>query len=155
MPRPIDHLTETFAELSWLTDAIDIPAVTSMYTADGVLSVTSGEHKSGELVGSDQIAAFIRGATEGVREQRRHVLTNIRVLNASERTIAGTGYLTLIATENGVARVQCSGVHNLTLEQDASGTWKIKYNELILDSPARANGVGVQQGLEHVASARV
>lgn len=154
MTRPIDVLTEFFAELSWLTDLNDVNAMTDLYTEDGVLTVESGDYKSGRLEGRDRIGAFIRGATDGLREQRRHVLTNIRVLASSDSSISGTGYLTLLATEDGVTRLQCSGVHNLDLEMDVDGRWKIKHNQLLLDSPARAGGVGIRQGLERVAEAR-
>jgi 3-phenylpropionate/cinnamic acid dioxygenase small subunit len=65
-------------------------------------------------------------------DQRRHVTTNVVILEETDTTASVASYLTLLVTDGGATRLQAAGVYRDQFVLDGD-RWKIRRRHLDLD----------------------
>jgi uncharacterized protein (TIGR02246 family) len=128
-----DHATvaEVFARYAAAIDDADFDRLGDVFTegASFTVEVTGGE-TFGPFEPRDAIVEFISSTTAAQQDQRRHVITNVRLGDEDE----AYGLLSLFATAAGEVSIQTTGVYRIELEQQA-GRWRLRSMRLTLDRP--------------------
>ncbi len=96
--------------------------------------ITGTEFSWGPMVGKEAIVSGLGGMRATATIQPRHCVTNILFLAQTDTTARLQAYLTLMASENGVARVATCG----TLDIDAikeGDKWRVSRLDVTLDAP--------------------
>jgi hypothetical protein len=117
-------------------DERDIELMRSAFTDDArfVLHPPGG----GAPLVFEGIEAVMKLFTDSLAAQtdlRRHVTTNPLVERVGPRTVKVTSNLTLIVIDEGVLRVQSTGIYRDVLVR-SRGTWRIRERDLTLDLPS-------------------
>lgn len=94
------------------------------------------------LVGRDAIRAAMRERQAlrfGRGEHPRHVITNVEILESSERSLVTSSYFMLLtATPDGIA-IATKGAYRDRLADDG-GQWRIAHREVRLDPAFESRG---------------
>jgi hypothetical protein len=88
------------------------------------------------FVGIDAVMKLFTDALAEQHDLRRHVTTNPLVERLGRRALKVTSYLTLIIIEEGVLRVQTTGVYRDVVVPAGDGEWRIRERGLTLDAPS-------------------
>ncbi len=104
------------------------------FSADATMTLEIGDSETmGPYVGRDEVMKHFTDHHEIQTDQRRHVVTNVLVDSETATTAKVISLLTLFVTENGVERVQATGVYRDRFAlQD--GDWVIEERVLRLDA---------------------
>ena len=105
-------------------DDRDIDAIMACFTPEGSFGLqVAGQDPVGPIEGAEAVAAFY-GETLGAQDdQRRHVITNVRLLECDGRTARATSYFSLMVTDDSGTRVATTGVYADTLVRGEDG-WR-------------------------------
>jgi hypothetical protein len=76
---------------------------------------------------------FFGQAIAAQRDQRRHVVTNMRLLEDGEDAARAEAYLTLIVTDAGATQLKSAGRYDAEVVREAKG-WRFRPLTLFLDS---------------------
>jgi SnoaL-like domain len=106
-----DDLHELFGAYGAANDLRDTALIGECFTAEG----------------------FFGQAFAAQRDQRRHVVTNLRLLEDGEDARA-EAYLTLIVTDAGTTELKSAGRYDVRLARE-EGEWRFRDMVLNLDSP--------------------
>lgn len=129
-----EFLSKLFADYAWFTDLRDVDGIVSLYEKDGEMTIDiSGGDTVGPFFGQSSIKDFIGTAMQGLTDQRRHVITNIRIVDAVEGDVAATAFLTLMITEDNELRAQATGLYTVTAIR-VGDSLRIRKMHLLLDS---------------------
>lgn len=122
---------ETPARYALAMDQPDLTALTDVLTEDAAWTFTvTGKARTGPIAGRAAILDFVRRATDGQTDQRRHHLTNVVVQSADAGTAVVQAYLMLTSNAGGVASVVMTGRYTFGLQHIDDG-WRIA--DLLLD----------------------
>ncbi len=104
------------------------------FTPDAAFSIQiTGADLMGPFEGAEAIMELYRNSLAAQTDVRRHVVSNAFFVSEGEEPEVVSN-LTLFATENGQARLLCTGVYRDQLRREDSG-WCIHRRHLDLDSP--------------------
>jgi hypothetical protein len=111
------QVSQLFAVYAMTQDERDFATLRSVFTEDCTFSVEIANGPSlGPFEGRDATIEFIEGAISAQTDQRRHVLTNIRL----EGNVA-YALLSLFVTEHGELAAQSTGVYRCdVVERDGA-----------------------------------
>lgn len=128
----VQHLLLAYASAN---DERDVDAILDCFTPDGTFGM--------QVAGSDVVGPFGRGSDPDLRtfldgmlgaqrDRRRHVLTNVRFLEAEpDRCVVGS-YLTLVVTDGAGTRTLTSGAYRDVVLRGPQG-WRLAHKWLDLD----------------------
>ncbi|MDP5055161.1 MAG: nuclear transport factor 2 family protein [Congregibacter sp.] len=97
------------------------------------IRITGVEDLIGPFEGTEAIMGLYRGSLEAQTDVRRHVVSNAFFESEAAEPVVISN-LTLFATENGEARLLCTGVYRDQMKSTEAG-WCIHRRHLDLDSP--------------------
>ncbi len=117
-------------------DERDVKAIAECFTATGSFGL--------QIRGLDPVGPFDHATTPDLRtfmgetlgqqtDQRRHVVTNLRIRRQSAHSYSVTSYFSLMVTDQGVTRVLTTGVYSDTVVRAAEGGWLFSEKWLDLD----------------------
>ena len=121
---------------SWALGYDDrLPALMeACFTSDATMTLHIGDAETmGPYVGRAEVMKHFTDHHEIQTDQRRHVVTNLIVSDETADSANTTSCLTLLVVEDGVSRVQATGVYRdaFVLEVDR---WRIRERVLRLDA---------------------
>ncbi len=128
-------IAELFAGYAAANDLRDVSLIGECFTADGAFLLhIAGADTIGPLQPRDELLAFFGAAFAAQSDQRRHLVTNIRVLEPGEAAARVEAYLTLIVTGGGVTALKSAGRYEAEVVADGAD-WRFRSLTLFLDSP--------------------
>jgi hypothetical protein len=129
-----DDLHELFGAYGAANDLRDTALIGECFTAEGTFTLhIAGADTIGPLGPRDAVLDFFGQAFAAQRDQRRHVVTNLRLLEDGEDARA-EAYLTLIVTDAGTTELKSAGRYDVRLARE-EGEWRFRDMVLNLDSP--------------------
>jgi SnoaL-like domain len=129
-----DDLHELFGAYGAANDLRDTALIGQCFTAEGTFTLhIAGADTIGPLGPRDAVLDFFGQAFAAQRDQRRHVVTNLRLLEDGEDARA-EAYLTLIVTDAGTTELKSAGRYDVRLARE-EGEWRFRDMVLNLDSP--------------------
>lgn len=124
------QVCNTFARYASAMDDNNYDVLRSVFTSDAAFTVDITDGPTvGPYEGADAIVDFISSTTEEQQDQRRHVITNVRLDGDT-----AYGVLSLFVTAGGELTVQTTGVYKVTVA-DAGGAPAFSSMYLTLDRP--------------------
>jgi hypothetical protein len=109
------QVCDVFARYASAMDDNNYSMLREVFSDDATFTVDiTGGPTVGPYDGADAIVEFISSTTEEQQDQRRHVITNIRIDGDT-----AYGILSLFVTANGELVVQTTGVYKVTLAESA------------------------------------
>lgn len=130
-----DHLHELFGAYGAANDLRDTALIRECFAAEGAFTLhIAGADTIGPLRPRDAVLDFFGQAFAAQRDQRRHVVTNMRLLEDGEDAARAEAYLTLIVTDAGVTQLKSAGRYDAEVVREAEG-WRFRALTLFLDSP--------------------
>ena len=130
-----DGLEQLFAQYGWPMDTKDFGNLNIVFTEDSKFTVQiAGGDTYGPIEGRAAIYDFVSQTVGAQTDQRRHVITNVRVESASEEKTVATAILTLLVSENGSLELKSSGLYRGEVVQE-DGQWRFSSLHLLLDVP--------------------
>lgn len=125
----LQTVSQLFSNYAWSMDAKEFDLFDEVFSKDASFVVSiAGPVAAGPFEGRDALVDFIRSTTLDQQDQRRHVITNVRL----ESDSVATATLTLIVVDDGVLTVKSCGVYRVDLVQE-SGAWRFGAMDLALD----------------------
>lgn len=130
------EILDLLARYAHAYDEGDRATLETLFTADAEFHIRGSVGRvPATMVGRDAIVAALAGKWEAIRpEQRRHVATNLVVLDQSESTARAASYLVLVATSGGTPTVLATGRYEDDLVKGPDGRWRIRWREASVDS---------------------
>jgi ketosteroid isomerase-like protein len=124
------QVCDVFARYAAAMDDNEFGMLRAVFSDDAVFTVDiTGGPTVGPFESGDAIVEFISSTTEEQQDQRRHVITNIRIDGDT-----AYGILSLFVTADGQLTVQTTGVYRVTLV-DSGGEVRFSEMYLTLDRP--------------------
>jgi len=124
------QVSDVFARYASAMDDNNFEVLRDVFTDDSTFTVDiTGGPTVGPFESGDAIVEFISSTTEEQQDQRRHVITNVRIEGDT-----AYGILSLFVTADGQLTVQTTGVYKVTLAQQGG---KVRFSSmyLTLDRP--------------------
>jgi hypothetical protein len=123
-----EEVSQLFATYAWGIDTRQYDLLNSVFAADGafVVKVAGGDTYTFE--GRKGVVDFISSTTDAQTDQRRHVITNLRLDGDT-----ATSTLTLHVVDSGVHTVKTCGVYTCKLVQE-DGALRFAHMDLALDA---------------------
>ena len=117
-------------------DSGDREALKEIFTDDAELRIVGDVGQvPATMPGREAILDGLIGKWTAIRpEQRRHVATNLVVLEQTETTARAASYFVLIATTEGRAELLATGRYDDELVKGADGRWRIRVRVASPDS---------------------
>jgi hypothetical protein len=129
-----DDLHELFGAYGAANDLRDTALIGECFTAEGTFTLhIAGADTIGPLGPRDAVLDFFGQAFAAQSDQRRHVVTNLRLLEDGEDGRA-EAYLTLIVTDAGTTELKSAGRYDVRLAREG-GALRFSDMVLYLDSP--------------------
>jgi hypothetical protein len=130
-----DDLHELFGAYGTANDLRDPALIGECFTAEGTFTLhIAGADTIGPLRPRDAVLDFFGQAFAVQSDQRRHVVTNMRLLEDGEDAARAEAYLTLIVTDGGTTELKSAGRYDVRLAREG-GAWRFRDMVLHLDSP--------------------
>ena len=127
-------IEDTIIQYAWAYDENRIGAAVDAFVDGATLEVANSDLPP--AVGKEAIHAFLAGAREGRAargEQPRHLVNNVRILEADAERATAVSYMTLVVTHaDGVAKVDCAGTYTDELVA-VDGAWKLATRRISFD----------------------
>ena len=129
------RIAELFADFSWANDTHDHDLFDAILTDDiGLTIKIAGEVAVGPLESKPTVTAFFKEALDAQTDTRRHVVSNLRVLEADDEVVHARAYLTLMVTDGGVLTPTSTGVYDARISV-AGEEPRLAEFEIALDRP--------------------
>lgn len=129
-------IEQLFADYAWPMDTREWPVLATVFTEDASFTITiAGEPAVGPIVGRDEIVEFCSSTVGDQTDQRRHVITNVRIVNETDTSADVYAMLTLIVIADGALDVKSTGVYTTTAVEESDGAWRFSSMLLELDLP--------------------
>jgi hypothetical protein len=130
-----DSLEQLFAQYGWPMDSKEFPTLNEVFTKDSKFTVQiAGGDTYGPIEGREAIYDFVSQTVGAQTDQRRHVITNMRVESSSGDSTTATAILSLLVIDNGRIEVKSSGLYRGVIVQE-DGAWRFADLHLYLDLP--------------------
>jgi 3-phenylpropionate/cinnamic acid dioxygenase small subunit len=125
---------QLLAKYTWSHDSRDFEALAQCFTdtAEYTMRIAEGA-ESAPTVGGEAISALVRKFKETQTDQRRHVITNIVIDEATGASARIRSYVTVFATEGDVSRLVATGTCTDKVELQSNGQWKFARKNMHLD----------------------
>jgi hypothetical protein len=124
---------ELMSDYAWGNDVRDIGLIVSCFTEDGGFGLQiAGQEPVGPFRGRPALVEFMGSALLSQTDQRRHVITNVKLTRVSADEYAARSYLTLAVTDGGATRIATTGWYEDTIVLEG-GRWLIGDRWLWLD----------------------
>jgi 3-phenylpropionate/cinnamic acid dioxygenase small subunit len=128
-------INQAFASYAWAMDAKDWDLLGQVFTEDASFTVAvAGGPTVGPFEGRAAIVDFISSTTAAQQDQRRHVITNVRMEREGPGEATATAILTLIVTAAGELTVHSTGPYRVDVV-DEGDAWRFRRMHLALDRP--------------------
>lgn len=129
-----DAIEQLFADYGWPMDSREWPVLESVFTEDAEFTITiAGGDTIGPIAGRDAIVEFCSSTVNAQTDQRRHVISNLRLGPETDVDATVTAILTLVVVENGQLEVKSSGLYRTKVVREADGKWRFSSMLLELD----------------------
>ena len=120
---------QLFSTYAWSMDSKEFELFDEVFSEDATFVVSiAGTVAAGPFEGRAAVVDFIRSTTLDQTDQRRHVITNVRLAGGDK----ATSTLTLLVVDNGELIVKSCGVYRVDLVQEG-GAWRFGAMDLALD----------------------
>jgi len=130
-----DAVEQLFAQYGWPMDTREFAVLNEVFAKDASMTVSiTGGDTHGPVQGRDEIYEFVSSIVSQQTDQRRHVITNHRIVSDDGGTATVTANLTLVVITDGVIEVKSSGVYSCEVIQE-DGALRFKSMHLTLDVP--------------------
>jgi 3-phenylpropionate/cinnamic acid dioxygenase small subunit len=117
-------------------DDRDVDAIAACFTDTGSFGL--------QIRGQDPVGPFDHATQPDLRtfmgdtlgqqtDQRRHLVTNVRVRRIADETCEVTSYFSLVVTDQGVTQVLTTGIYSDTVVRAGNGDWHFSAKWLDLD----------------------
>jgi hypothetical protein len=123
-----DTVDQLFATYAWAIDAREFELLNGVFSANATFAVSIAGVEAVAFEGRAALVDFIATTTREQTDQRRHVITNLRLSGES----SATANLTLIVVADGELTVKTAGVYRVELAQE-DGAWRFAVMDLALD----------------------
>jgi 3-phenylpropionate/cinnamic acid dioxygenase small subunit len=122
-------VNQLFSTYAWAIDAREFDLLNGVFSEDASFVVSiAGTVAAGPFEGRTALVDFISSTTREQTDQRRHVITNVRIAGDDQATAT----LTLLVVDGGVLTVKSCGFYRVELVQEG-GAWRIRMMDLALD----------------------
>ena len=128
-----DAIEQLFADYGWPMDTREWPVLATVFTADASFVITIQGETAVDITGRDEIVEFCSSTVNAQTDQRRHVITNIRVTDGTETSASVYAILTLVVVTDGELEVKSSGLYRTRVVKEADGQWRFAHMLLELD----------------------
>jgi len=118
---------QLFATYAWSMDSKEFELFDEVFSEDSTFVVSIAGTVAASFEGRAATVDFIRSTTLEQTDQRRHVITNVRLAGAK-----ATATLTLLVVDNGELILKSCGVYTVDLVQE-NGEWRFGAMDLALD----------------------
>ena len=122
--QTVEQLFSTYA---WSMDSKEFELFDEVFSEDSTFVVSIAGTVAASFEGRAATVDFIRSTTLEQTDQRRHVITNVRL--AGDKA---TATLTLLVVDNGELILKSCGVYTVDLVQE-NGEWRFGAMDLALD----------------------
>jgi len=119
---------QLFSTYAWSMDAREFELFDEVFSEDATFVVSIAGTVAASFEGRTALVDFIRSTTLDQKDQRRHVITNVRLAGGDKATAT----LTLLVVDNGELIVKSCGVYRVDLVQEG-GAWRFGAMDLALD----------------------
>ena len=128
-------IDQLFADYGWPMDSREFSVLGDTFSEDATFTIAiTGGDTIGPIVGRDAIVEFCSSTVSEQTDQRRHVITNVRVGAQTETEAEVTAILTLIVVADGALTVKSSGLYRTRAVLDGEA-WRFASMHLTLDLP--------------------
>jgi uncharacterized protein (TIGR02246 family) len=129
-------IEQLFADYGWPMDTREWDVLATVFTEDAEFTITiPGSDAIGPVNGRDAIVEFCSSTVGDQIDQRRHVITNVRITNETDSAADVYAILTLIVVAEGALAVKSSGLYRTKAVKEADGKWRFSSMLLELDLP--------------------
>jgi len=118
---------QLFATYAWSMDGKEFELFDEVFSEDSTFVVSIAGEVAASFEGRAATVDFIRTTTIEQTDQRRHVITNVRLAGSK-----ATATLTLLVVDNGELILKSCGVYTVDLVQE-NGAWRFGAMDLALD----------------------
>ena len=129
-----EAIEDVIIRYAWAYDEQETDAAATLFTEDGVLQPSAPG--SAPVVGREAIAAYLGAARAGratAGEQPRHLVNNVRVVEAAGGVADVVSYMTLVVTAaDGTSAVVIAGTYADRLVE-VDGRWQIASRRIQFD----------------------
>jgi cytidyltransferase-like protein len=126
-------ISDLFAFYAAGNDLRDLGVFEQVFTEDATFTLhIAGADSIGPLQPRSAILDFFGQALGAQTDQRRHLITNLRLLEEDDDRARVNAYLTLLVTEGGEIAVQSAGLYETEVVRAADG-WRVRSMVLSLD----------------------
>jgi hypothetical protein len=122
--QTVEQLFSTYA---WSMDSKEFELFDEVFSEDSTFVVSIAGTVAASFEGRAATVDFIRSTTLEQTDQRRHVITNVRLAGAK-----ATATLTLLVVDNGELILKSCGIYTVDLVQE-NGEWRFGAMDLALD----------------------
>ena len=128
-------IDQLFADYGWPMDSREFSVLGGTFTeaAEFTIVITGGD-TIGPISGRDAIVEFCSSTVGEQTDQRRHVITNVRIGDQTDTDAEVTAILTLIVVADGALTVKSSGLYRTRVVRDGDA-WRFASMHLTLDLP--------------------
>ena len=128
-------INQLFADYGWPMDSREWEVLGPTFTEDAAFTIViTGGDTIGPITGRDAIVEFCSSTVNEQQDQRRHVITNVRIGPETATTATATAILTLIVVADGALEVKSSGLYRTEAVLDGDA-WRFRSMHLTLDLP--------------------
>ena len=128
-------IDQLFADYGWPMDSREFSVLGDVFTEDAEFTIViTGGDTIGPISGRDAIVEFCSSTVGEQQDQRRHVITNVRIGPQTENDATVTAILTLIVVAEGALTVKSSGLYRTQVVLDGDA-WRFTSMHLTLDLP--------------------
>ena len=129
-------IEQLFADYGWPMDTQEWPVLESVFADDAQFTITiPGMDAIGPINGRDAIVEFCSSTVGDQTDQRRHVISNVRITNETDTTADVYAILTLVVVADGALAVQSSGMYRTQVAVQTDGKWRFTSMVIELDLP--------------------
>jgi hypothetical protein len=118
---------QLFSTYAWSMDSKEFELFDEVFSEDATFVVSIAGDVAASFEGRGPLVDFIRTTTLEQTDQRRHVITNVRLAGSK-----ATATLTLLVVDNGELILKSCGVYAVDLVQE-NGEWRFGAMDLALD----------------------
>src|SRR4051794_15460732 len=127
-------IEDLFVRYAEANDKRDTDLVASTMTEDATMSIGIADADTyGPFEPRNAVVEFIGGAFSAQTDRRRHVISNVIVVEDGDDRAKANGYLTLIVTDNGKTEVKSAGIYETEVVNEG-GQWRFASMYLTLDN---------------------
>ena len=128
-------IDQLFADYGWPMDSREFSVLGDTFTEDAEFTIViTGGETIGPISGRDAIVEFCSSTVGEQTDQRRHVITNVRIGPQTDTSAEVTAILTLIVVADGALEVKSSGLYRTQAVLDGDA-WRFASMHLTLDLP--------------------